>query len=199
MRVARIVGSVALTSLSITLLVLQILAVRTETVNWDEFGLLSRAHESLRTGQLQGGGRPGLASILAMPATLGCTNGVSAVQKARYAWLLFTTLLVAGLWMLLRRTCRRSADPALAATLGTGLLVLVPVFLRWSLQARADQPALAASVWSGVLLLGERRRWEQALAAGCLLGTGYLLSQKARAIKWDAVIIHLAGSGLNHL
>lgn len=179
MRVGRIVAGVCLALLAATLLVLQILAVRTETVNWDEFGLLFRAHEADRTGRLQGSGRPGLASIVAIPAVRGCTDGVAAVQKARDAWLAFTALLVVGLWTLLRRLCRRNAFPALAASLGTGLLVLVPVFLRWSLQVRADQPALAASVWSGVVLLGARRRWEHAFAAGCLLGTGYLFSQKA--------------------
>lgn len=179
MRVGRIVAGVCLALLAATLLVLQIFAVRTETVNWDEFGLLFRAHESLRTGRLQGGGRPGLASLVAIPTVRGCTDGVSAVRKARYVWLVFTALLIAGTWTLLQRLCRRHASPALAATLGTGLLVLVPAFLRWSLQVRADQPALLASVWSGVVLLGERRRWEHAFAAGCLLGTGYLFSQKA--------------------
>ena len=166
MRVGRIVAGVCLALLAATLLLLQILAVRTETVNWDEFGHLFRAHETLRTGRLHAGGRPGLASIVAIPTVRGCTDAVSAVRRARYVWLLFTALLVAGTWTLLRRFCRRNASPALAASLGTGLLVFVPVFLRWSLQVRADQPALAASVWSGVVLLGKRRRWEHAFAAG---------------------------------
>jgi hypothetical protein len=188
-RVGRIWAGVCLALLAATLLLLQVLAVRTETVNWDEFGLLSRAHESLRTGRLQGGGRPGLASIVAMPIVQGCTDGVSAVRKARHVWLVFTVLLVAGTWALLRKVCRRSASPALAASLGTGLLVFVPVFLRWSLQVRADQPALLASVWSGVVLLGKGRRWEHAFAAGCLLGTGYLFSQKAFYIGLLAITL----------
>lgn len=189
MRVGRIVAGVCLAVLAATLLVLQILAVRTETVNWDEFGLLFRAHESMRTGHLLAGGRPGLASIVAIPTVRGCTDGVSAVRTARYVWLVFTALLIAGTWTLLRKFCRRSASPALAASLGTGLLVLVPVFLRWSLQVRADQPALAASVWSGVVLLGKRRRWEHALAAGCLLGMGYLFSQKAFYIGLLVIVL----------
>ncbi len=189
MHVGRIVAGVCLAILAAVMLGLQILAVRTETVNWDEFGLLFRAHESLRTGRLDGGGRPGLASIAAIPVVQGCTDGVSAVRKARYVWLVFTALLVAGTWTLLRNICRRNASSALAASLGTSLLVLVPAFLRWSLQVRADQPALAASVWSGVLLLGKRRRWEHALAAGCLLGMGYLFSQKAAYVGLLVIVL----------
>lgn len=161
------------------LLVLHVLAVRTETVNWDEFALLAKARATLLSGLLQGGGRPGLATLAALPAVLDCEDGVSAVRRARYLWIGFTLLMVTGLWALLRRACRRSAEPMTAATVGTGLLVLVPVFLRWSLQVRADHGAVAASLWAGALALGPRRRGREAFAAGLLLGVGYLFSQKA--------------------
>lgn len=165
--------------LGVTLLVLHVLAVRTETVNWDEFALLAKARATFLSGQLQGGGRPGLATLAALPAVVHCEDAVSAVRRARYVWIVFTVLMGAGLWTLLRRACRRSAEPAIAATVGTGLLVLVPVFLRWSLQVRADHGAVAAALWAGVLALGPRRRGREALAAGLLLGIGYLFSQKA--------------------
>ena len=148
-------------------------------MNWDEFGLLAKAHEAVRTGRVTGAGRPGLATLVATPAVRNCTDAVEAVRTARYGWIGLTLLMLAGIWALLKNVCRRSESPALGATVGLGLLVLVPVFQRWSLQVRADQPALAASLWGGVLLLDPKRRVSRAFGAGVLLGVGYLFSQKA--------------------
>lgn len=162
-----------------TLLILHVLAVSRETVNWDEFAFLARAQETLHTGRVNGGGRPGLATLAATPAVRNCTDSVAAVRIARYEWIGFTLLMLGGTWVLLNIVCRRAASPALGASMGLGLLVLVPVFQRWSLQVRADQPALAASLWAGVLLLEPKRRVAPAFAAGMLFGIGYLCSQKA--------------------
>lgn len=148
-------------------------------MNWDEFGLLAKAHEALRTGRVAGGGRPGLATLAAIPAVRGCADSVEAVRNARYEWIGFTLLMLGGAWFLLKTACRRAASPALCANIGLSLLALVPVFQRWSLQVRADQPALAASLWAGVLLLDPKRRLSRALVAGTLFGIGYLCSQKA--------------------
>ena len=164
---------------AVTLLALHIVAVRRDTVNWDEFGLLAKAREALRTGRVTGGGRPGLATLVAIPAVGDCTNSVAAVRTARYEWIGFTLLMLGGAWALLRTACRRAASPALGAAMGLGLLTLVPVFQRWSLQVRADQPALTASLWAGVLLLDPKRRISRAFVAGTLFGVGYLCSQKA--------------------
>ncbi len=148
-------------------------------MNWDEFGLLAKAHDALRTGRVAGGGRPGLATLAAIPAVRNCTDAVAAARTARYEWIGFTLLMLSGAWALLNTVGRRAASPALGASMGLGLLVLVPVFQRWSLQVRADQPALAASLWAGVLLLEPKRRLVPAFLAGTLLGIGYLCSQKA--------------------
>ncbi|MCH7600495.1 MAG: efflux RND transporter permease subunit [Myxococcales bacterium] len=63
--------------------------------------------------------------------------------------------------------------------LGVALLALVPDFLVWSIQIRADQLAIAAAMWGGVALMASRRVPGWASAAGLLFGLGTLSSQKA--------------------
>ena len=63
-------------------------------------------------------------------------------------------------------------------------LVLVPVWLRWSLQVRTDQWAIAFILWGGVCLLAskERSSWLSALAGGLMM-CGYLATQKASSVR----------------
>jgi hypothetical protein len=167
-------------------------AIRTESVNWDELALLFRASETIRTGQLQSGGREGLAVFVLLPFVRGCTSSVEAVTQARGLWSAFTLLAVAGLFFLVRAA---RGDPSWEApALAVGLLVLVPAFLRWSLQVRTDQPALAFSLWAGVALLGARRRLAVAAVGGALFGLGYLFSQKALYVL--ALVLLLAAARL---
>jgi hypothetical protein len=159
---------------------LHLAAIPRENVNWDEFALLSRAHETWATGTLVGGGRPGLGVLVLLPLVRDCSDAIAAVRAARWLWAAFTLAAVAGLWALVvafRR--RRTRLPWRGGALAAGLLVLVPVFLRWSLQVRTDQPALAATLWGGVALLASRRRPWLAGVAGLAIAVGFLFTQKA--------------------
>jgi len=156
-----------------------IAALFTEAANWDEFVLLSRAERAVRTGVLDGGGRPGLGVALLVPFVDGCTSTMAVVTTLRIVWCGFTFGLLAGLFVFLRSATRREPHAWHVAALGVALIACVPLFLRWSLQVRTDQPAIAAALWAGVALLASRRRPALGLLAGVLVGTGYLFSQKA--------------------
>jgi len=168
----------AAASIPLLLLVLlgahQLRALRRENINWDEFALLDRAAKTIRSGDLQGGGRPGLTVLVLVPFVSGCGDSVRAIVTARHLWLGFTIAAVIGLWFLIRRF-GAGAAPTLAAM----TLTMVPVWLRWSLQVRTDQPAIAAALWGGVALVASRKRPALALAAGALCGLACLFTQKA--------------------
>lgn len=157
----------------------QALAAFTESVNWDEFALLHRVEAFVRTGQLQGGGRPGLVELVLAPFVEGCRDAVSALRQARLLWLGITAAYLAAAFVLVRRLLRSLASPTHAAWLGVALLALVPVFQRWSLQVRTDQPAQMLALWGAVALLFSRTRLPLAFAGGLLVGLGALFSQKA--------------------
>ncbi len=171
-------GHLAFALLLAGLLVAHVIAVFTENINWDEFALLSRAADTLRTGQLSAGGRPGLGALILIPFVDGCSDSIAAIRSARLLWVGFTVALVWGFWTLLARGLETEERSARAAALGVALLVLVPAFLRFSIQVRTDQPAIALGLWGGVALLASRRRSSWALLAGILFGIGYLFSQK---------------------
>ncbi|HUS31599.1 MAG TPA: hypothetical protein VMZ53_24000 [Kofleriaceae bacterium] len=171
--------------------VTHIAALFTDAINWDEFALFSRAQRAVLTGQLGTGGRPGLGVITLIPFIADCRDHLATVHAIRIAWSCFTFALLAGLFCFLRRIARREPHAWHAAALGTALLALVPLFLRWSLQARTDQPAIAAALWAGVALLASRDRRMFALASGVLLGTGYLFSEKATYIGALIVLVSL--------
>lgn len=172
---------IALASIVLTLLALQVAAVYTEAINWDEFALLDRAERTLATGRLDAGGRPGLVVLALLPWARGCTDAVAELRRLRLVWVLFTGAYLAALCVLTRRlvSAESEEEGLVAALLAVSLLALAPPFLRWSVQVRTDQPALAAAVWAGVLFLGRHRSWRRPLFAGLLLGLGYLCSQKA--------------------
>lgn len=164
---------------ALVLLALHLAAIGTEGAHRDEFTQLYLTRLSAQGPALETGGRPGLTVLALLPLVRGCTDEIATLRRARWLWVVFTVLLVAGFFALLRGALPAAAATESAALLGVGLLVLVPVFVRWSLQVRTDQPALAAALWGGVALLASRRRPALALAAGALLGLGFLASQKA--------------------
>lgn len=156
-----------------------VIALFTDGVVWDEYAFLQRARESLATGSLQSGGRPGLAVMPALPFVAGCEDVMSVARGMRLLWSAITFALLGGLFMLLRLATRRTTWSWHTAALGTACLALVPVFLRWSLQVRTDQPAIAAALWAGVAVMASRDRWWLAAVGGALAATGFLCSQKA--------------------
>jgi hypothetical protein len=181
--------AIALVSL---LVASRVVAVFTVGANWDEFALLDRADETLESGQLKTGGRPGLSVLLLLPFVAECENEIEVIRRARLLWLVVTLGFVAGLAALLfqlqpdRR--RRWGD----AALGVGLLALVPEVLEWSVQVRSDQLALAGGVWGGAALLASRRRPWLAAVAGVALALGFLASQK---LGYVAVAVGLLALG----
>jgi hypothetical protein len=165
--------------LAVAFAVTHALALFTDAFNWDEFALLHRAQHAVLTGELQTGGRPGLGVVVLVPFVDGCRHHAATLIGARILWCVITFALVAGAFDFLRRATRGTDVPWHAATLGTAAFVLVPLFLRWSLQVRTDQPAVAAAIWAGAALLASRDKPRWSVVAGLLLGTGYLFSQKA--------------------
>lgn len=171
-------GYLACASLLVALLAAHIASVFTENINVDEFVLLARAADTLATGQLQSGGRPGLATLILLPFVRECADAVDAIRGARLLWVGFTIALVSGLWFLLAALLRVPRRSMQDAGLGIALLVFVPAFLRFSLQVRTDQPAIALGLWGGVALIASRRSAPWALVAGFAYGMGFLFSQK---------------------
>jgi len=167
-----------LMTLAVAFVTVRAVAIGTESVNWDEFALMQRTANMLRSGQIQGGGRPGVVELMLAPFVSGCRDAIAAVQGARVLWTGLTVGAIAGLYVLLLQLRRRTREPWVGAAVGVGMLALVPVFLRWSIHVRTDQPALLLGLWGGVALLASRRRAWTALAAGGLFGAGFLCTQK---------------------
>jgi len=156
----------------------RVLAIDTVAGNWDEFVLLERAANTAETGILEGGGRPGLATLALVPIAADCRDEIATLRQARRVWLGVTSLYLLGLGVLLAQICGPPARRRTAVALGVALLALVPAFLEWSLQVRTDQLALCFGIWGAVLLLASQRRPWLALVAGLLFGLGYLATQK---------------------
>lgn len=150
---------------------------RTE-INWDEFALLARAHDSLVQGRLLGGGRPGLSTLLLMPIVEGCANAVTTVIRARLVWTLSVAGILLGLWFALMRLFHGRETRMRDALWGVALLALTPAFIHYSLQVRTDQPAIALGLLGGVALLASRRYSIVAALAGLSFALGYASSQK---------------------
>ncbi len=176
-------AGISLAILAVILAALHLVAVFTESINWDEFAFLFRGDRTVHTGSLHSGGRPGLALLALLPFASGCDGSVSAIRSARLLWSIVTFASVAGLFYLLRNAIPlpTESEPRWhRAAFAVAFLVLVPVWLRWSLQVRTDQWAIAFTLWGGVCLLAskERSSWLAALA-GPLMLCGYLATQKA--------------------
>lgn len=154
-------------------------AAFTEAINWDEFTMLERADRTARLGQVFGGGRPGLVSLLLTPILKDCADAVSAALEARLVWQVIVIAYLLGLYVLVRRWFRFTQRPEngrLEGAAAVALLAFLPAFVTWSVQVRSDQPALAAAVWGGVCLLHGTPL--AAAAAGLLFGVALLCTQK---------------------
>jgi hypothetical protein len=149
-------------------------SIYTESVNWDEFNLVHNAAWTLQSNELHAGGRAGLAVLTLLPFVADCENEITVVRRARVLWMLFTLAGLCGFGLLLRRLSpnsrRRNAD----ALLGVSLLALVPDFLVWSIQIRADQFAIAATIWGALRcwhhaigLAGRRGQDSRSVSASC--------------------------------
>ncbi len=167
-------------------------AIATTAVNWDEFALLDRVARTAQTGVPETGGRPGLAEWLLLPIVSACADEIATVQHARWLWLGLTLCFLAGLYALLVELLRERPQRHLDALFGVALLALVPAFLDWSIQVRTDQLALAGGVWGAMLLLASQRRAPLALAAGIVLGIGFLGSQKLLYVAALAALLAAA-------
>lgn len=159
-------------------------------VNWDEFALLARARDSLVQGELLGGGRPGLATLILMPLVDGCRDTLALVQNARLLWTPFSLGILVAFWWVLYELFENRDSRARDALIGVALVALLPVFFKFSVQVRTDQPALALGLLGGVALLGSRREPLYALLAGALLAVGYTSSQK---LVYVAALVGLLG------
>lgn len=177
-------GAIVLVALGFA--ITHVATIFSDRINWDEFLLLQRAEIAVKHGRIDGGGRPGLAVILLLPFVADCVDPVDAIVGARILWAFITFALIGGLFASIRLTLRGWSHANHAAALGTACVVLVPVFLRWSVQVRTDQPAIACALWGIVALLASAARPRLAGLGGALIGVGYLFSQKA---------IYVAGLG----
>jgi hypothetical protein len=169
----------------------RVAAVFTVAANWDEFALLDRAANTAETGVLEGGGRPGLATLLLTPFAADCHDEIATLRHARLLWAGITLCFLAGLAVLLGRACAHSSRRRADVWLGVGLLALVPAFLEWSIQIRADQLALAFGIWGCVALLASQRNVALSGLAGLLFGAGYLATQKVVYVGSLAVVLAL--------
>ncbi|MGD8495478.1 MAG: hypothetical protein PVF05_04755 [Gemmatimonadales bacterium] len=167
----------ALLGVGLWLLLHLVWIFRTE-VNWDEFALLARAHDSLVEGRLIAGGRPGLATLLLLPIVDGCRDAVSAALTARLVWTAFVAAILLGLWGFLGGLFRSRSTRWRDSLWGVSLIALTPAFLHYSLQVRSDQPAIAFGLLGGMALLASRERIPLAALAGVLFGLGFASSQK---------------------
>lgn len=156
----------------------RIYAQFTESINWDEFALFQRAYVTWSTGNLVGGGRPGLGTLLLVPFAAACNNAITSIVQARFIWTLMTVAAVASLWALLTAAVPSSRYRRLAVITGVGLWCLAPPFLRYSIQVRTDQPAILLGLLGGVALLASRRQPALALVSGVAWAIGFLFSQK---------------------
>ena len=158
---------------------LQVAAVFTTNVHWDEFALLHLADLTAHSGRLEAGGRAGLAVAMLIPLVEGCESEIEVIRRARLLWVGLTFLWLAGLTLWLAHLAPRSRTRWRDAGFGVALLALTPAWLDSSLQVRTDHIALAGTAWGGALLLLSLQRPGLALAAGACFGLGFLGSQKA--------------------
>jgi len=158
-------------------------------VNWDEFAAFARAADSIRTGELRGGGRPGLGTLALLPFVSGCQDEIRSVRAARYWWSGVTLASVVVLFLLVAEMAGRDRRHAWGPWLAIGLWVTVPVFLRWSLQVRTDQPAILFGLVGAWSLVRSRRHVGSAATAGLCFAVGFLFSQKLVYVGALAIVL----------
>lgn len=159
-------------------IVARVWAVFTENINWDEFAFLQRAAISARTGDVVGGGRPGLGTLLLIPFAEGCRSAVNALVQARLLWTAMVIAAGVAFWFMLQQVVPKSPHRWLSLATGTSLWIMAPHFMRFSTQVRTDQPAILFGLLGGLALLASRRRILWAVVAGVLLAVGFLFTQK---------------------
>lgn len=164
---------------ALLLVALHLAVAFTENVNGDELGLLNRALVTSSTGEVQGGGRPGLGTLALVPFARNCADAVRAVVQARLFWTVFVVGAAVAFVILLRQFLPADRHRFTAILTALGLWILAPAFLEYSVQVRTDQAAICLGLWCGVALLASQRRRGWALVAGALFGLGFLFSQKA--------------------
>lgn len=155
-----------------------LVAVFTEAINWDEFALVERVLRSIRENRIDGGGRPGLGTLLLMPVFEGCRDAIAVATRARLLWQGVMVAAVVAFWFLLRATLPDSPHRTAALMAALALWVLTPPVLLFSVQVRTDQPAILFGLLGGIPLIASRWRPPWALLAGVLFGIGFLFSQK---------------------
>lgn len=180
------------------LVIIRITLLARESVNWDEFALLHRAYLTGATGEVVGGGRPGLGTLILVPFAEGCRSAVAAIVNARALWTGIVVASGVAYWFLLRNALGDSKYRWIAATTGLALWVLVPPFLRYSIQVRTDQPAILMGLTAGLCLLASRRRPFLAAAAGFLFALGFLFSQKLIYVAGLCGILALGNQFADH-
>jgi hypothetical protein len=169
--------------------VARVIAIFTLDVNWDEFMLLERAVRTVRSGELAGGGRPGLATLVLVPFAAACRNSVDTIVQARLLWTAMVVGAAVAFWFLLRDLLRPSPYRSTAIATALALWVLAPPFLRTSTQVRTDQPAILFGLGGGLALIASRRTLWGAPAAGLLFGIGFLFSQKLLYVVGLVVVL----------
>jgi hypothetical protein len=157
---------------------LQALGIQRGGIHWDEFAMLHLADLTHASGQLESGGRPGLAVALLLPLVAQCVDEIAVIHAARLLWLGITASFLVGVFVWLSELGRGRRGRCWDAAFGVALLALPPAFLDSSLEVRTDQLALAGGAWGGALLLASTRRPWLALLAGASFGIGLLGSQK---------------------
>jgi hypothetical protein len=186
-------AAVAMLAVAAWFVVTHLVHVFTEAVNWDEFALLARADRTARFGEVVGGGRPGLVSVLLIPFVLDCVDSVRSVVNARVLWQFITLAYLAGVYALVRRwfaRCNRPTDGRVQGLLAVALLAFLPAFVTWSVQVRTDQVALATATWGGVALLSAGL--PSAALAGLLFCVAMLATQKALYVIALCVLLFAA-------
>ena len=176
-RAGRWLAAAGITAL---LLVPRWLSIYSESINWDEFAMLERAERTLRAGEVVGGGRPGLVTLMLTPFVRDCVDAVATAANARVLWFILTLAYLCGVFFLVRNWFRfslRNERGCFEGAAAVTLLAFLPSFVAWSVQVRSDQAALAAASWAGVCLLSGRIR--NAVLGGVLFGVAALCSQKA--------------------
>lgn len=112
------------------MLATRVATVYTDSVNWDEFGLLHHVSWTAETGVLHAAGRPGLAVVALLPLLGDCPDEMTVIHRARILWLGITVLVLVGLAALVVQLRRDSKTRWREAGLAVALLSMMPAFLQ---------------------------------------------------------------------